>query len=277
MLTLPEAIRKMTAWPATRMRLANRGTIEVGNWADVTIFDLRRVAGPRDVREADGVPDGHRVGARERRRDDRSRQAHRRERRATRCAARGTGSSGNRRARARTIALAASLLYGIVATTIQAQGLAAKIAEINARPEFVHADIWRRCRTIIDAKKLVFGLNAQQLVHARLDHEATDDRHRARAPRRRLSVHDARLSYGTDRTAVLLKGDIVLVGRGDPNSVGSGGRRHAWSSRMKIIRTPVVGDSVWQKRLAIRSLPCVTSPAQIASRGDQADRWSRAR
>ena len=39
-LTLPEAIRKMTGWPATRMRLANRGTITEGNWADVTIFDL---------------------------------------------------------------------------------------------------------------------------------------------------------------------------------------------------------------------------------------------
>jgi len=38
-LTLPEAIRKMTGWPATRMRLPNRGTIVVGNWADVTIFD----------------------------------------------------------------------------------------------------------------------------------------------------------------------------------------------------------------------------------------------
>ena len=38
-LTLPEAVRKMTGWPATRMRLANRGTIAAGNWADVTIFD----------------------------------------------------------------------------------------------------------------------------------------------------------------------------------------------------------------------------------------------
>jgi N-acyl-D-aspartate/D-glutamate deacylase len=39
-LTLEEAIRKMTSWPATRMRLAGRGLIEEGNWADVTIFDL---------------------------------------------------------------------------------------------------------------------------------------------------------------------------------------------------------------------------------------------
>jgi N-acyl-D-aspartate/D-glutamate deacylase len=42
-LTLEDAIRKMTSWPATRMRLANRGAIREGNWADVTIFDLDRL------------------------------------------------------------------------------------------------------------------------------------------------------------------------------------------------------------------------------------------
>jgi len=39
-LTLEDAVRKMTSWPATRMRLANRGMIKEGNWADVTVFDL---------------------------------------------------------------------------------------------------------------------------------------------------------------------------------------------------------------------------------------------
>jgi N-acyl-D-amino-acid deacylase len=39
-LTLEEAVHKMTGWPATRMRLANRGIVKEGNWADVTIFDL---------------------------------------------------------------------------------------------------------------------------------------------------------------------------------------------------------------------------------------------
>jgi N-acyl-D-aspartate/D-glutamate deacylase len=39
-LTLEEAVRKQTSWPATRMRLANRGAITEGNWADVTIFNL---------------------------------------------------------------------------------------------------------------------------------------------------------------------------------------------------------------------------------------------
>jgi N-acyl-D-amino-acid deacylase len=39
-LTLEDAVRKMTSWPATRMRLANRGLLKEGQWADVTIFDL---------------------------------------------------------------------------------------------------------------------------------------------------------------------------------------------------------------------------------------------
>ena len=42
-LSLPEAIRKMTSWPATRMRLADRGVIREGMWADVVIFDLERI------------------------------------------------------------------------------------------------------------------------------------------------------------------------------------------------------------------------------------------
>lgn len=39
-LTLEDAVRKMTSWPATRMRLADRGVIREGMKADVTIFDL---------------------------------------------------------------------------------------------------------------------------------------------------------------------------------------------------------------------------------------------
>lgn len=42
-LSLEGAIRKMTSWPATRMRLASRGTIKEGNWADVVIFDYDKI------------------------------------------------------------------------------------------------------------------------------------------------------------------------------------------------------------------------------------------
>ena len=42
-LTLEQAIRKMTSWPATRMRLAGRGAIRDGCWADVVIFDYDKI------------------------------------------------------------------------------------------------------------------------------------------------------------------------------------------------------------------------------------------
>jgi len=42
-LTLEDAVRKMTSWPATRMRLARRGVLRAGAWADITVFDLERI------------------------------------------------------------------------------------------------------------------------------------------------------------------------------------------------------------------------------------------
>jgi dihydroorotase/N-acyl-D-amino-acid deacylase len=38
-LTLEDAIRKFTALPAQQMRLADRGVLKQGMWADVVIFD----------------------------------------------------------------------------------------------------------------------------------------------------------------------------------------------------------------------------------------------
>jgi N-acyl-D-aspartate/D-glutamate deacylase len=57
-LTLEEAIRKMTSWPATRMRLAGRGLIEEGNWADVTIFDLDALQDRATYEQLHGLPAG---------------------------------------------------------------------------------------------------------------------------------------------------------------------------------------------------------------------------
>lgn len=42
-LALPEAVRKMTSWPATRMRLEGRGLVREGFWADLVLFDLDEV------------------------------------------------------------------------------------------------------------------------------------------------------------------------------------------------------------------------------------------
>lgn len=42
-LTLPEAIRKLTSWAATRMRLASRGMVKEGFFADVVVFDYDKI------------------------------------------------------------------------------------------------------------------------------------------------------------------------------------------------------------------------------------------
>jgi N-acyl-D-aspartate/D-glutamate deacylase len=43
-LTLEEAVRKMTSLPAATLRLPDRGTIAAGKWADLVIFDPATVA-----------------------------------------------------------------------------------------------------------------------------------------------------------------------------------------------------------------------------------------
>ena len=42
-LTLPDAIRKMTHLPATRMKLKGRGLVKEGYWADAVLFDLENI------------------------------------------------------------------------------------------------------------------------------------------------------------------------------------------------------------------------------------------
>ncbi len=57
-LSLEEAVRKMTSWPATRMRLERRGVIREGAWADITIFDLDRISDRATYEEPVLFPEG---------------------------------------------------------------------------------------------------------------------------------------------------------------------------------------------------------------------------
>lgn len=57
-LTLEDAIRKMTSWPATRMRLADRGVIREGLWADAVIFDYDKIQDRSTYEQPDLPPDG---------------------------------------------------------------------------------------------------------------------------------------------------------------------------------------------------------------------------
>ncbi len=57
-LSLEEAIAKMTARPAERFGLKERGKIVTGNWADLTIFDYSEIADNTTLRELENRPSG---------------------------------------------------------------------------------------------------------------------------------------------------------------------------------------------------------------------------
>jgi N-acyl-D-amino-acid deacylase len=57
-LTLEEAVRKMTSWPAARMGLADRGELREGLRADVIVFDAERVQDRADWSHPLAPPEG---------------------------------------------------------------------------------------------------------------------------------------------------------------------------------------------------------------------------
>ena len=57
-LTLPEAIRKMTSLPAQRLDWKERGTIREGAFADLVLFDPKRVIDRSTFAEPQRLPDG---------------------------------------------------------------------------------------------------------------------------------------------------------------------------------------------------------------------------
>src|SRR5437879_5771931 len=57
-LTLEDAIRKFSALPAQRMRLADRGVLKTGMWADVVIFDPTTVRDLADFETPNGLSSG---------------------------------------------------------------------------------------------------------------------------------------------------------------------------------------------------------------------------
>ncbi|MCK5529571.1 MAG: D-aminoacylase, partial [Kiritimatiellae bacterium] len=52
---LPEAVRKMTSLPAAQFKLADRGILAVGNFADILVFD------PQEVRDISSFGDPHKL------------------------------------------------------------------------------------------------------------------------------------------------------------------------------------------------------------------------
>ncbi len=57
-LTLEQAIRKMTSFPAQRLGLQDRGLIREGNWADIVIFDPEKVIDKATYEQPYQLPEG---------------------------------------------------------------------------------------------------------------------------------------------------------------------------------------------------------------------------
>jgi N-acyl-D-amino-acid deacylase len=57
-LTLEEAVRKMTSFPARRMGLSDRGFIGAGGWADLVVFDYDEIGARSTFEEPDLYPVG---------------------------------------------------------------------------------------------------------------------------------------------------------------------------------------------------------------------------
>ncbi len=57
-MSLPEAIKKMTSMPAAKVGLKDRGAIRTGNWADLVVFDPATIADKATYTEPEQYPVG---------------------------------------------------------------------------------------------------------------------------------------------------------------------------------------------------------------------------
>ncbi|MGQ9733383.1 MAG: amidohydrolase family protein, partial [Candidatus Zipacnadales bacterium] len=58
LLSLAEAVRKCTSLPASRLRLADRGMLKEGAYADLVVFDPERIAERGDYQHPHRYPEG---------------------------------------------------------------------------------------------------------------------------------------------------------------------------------------------------------------------------
>jgi D-alanyl-D-alanine carboxypeptidase/D-alanyl-D-alanine-endopeptidase (penicillin-binding protein 4) len=164
----------------------------------------------------------------------------------------------------RCVAMVATLALGVArAAVAQNASLAAKIAEINARPEFVHATFGVAAYDL-DAKKMVFGLNAEQLFTP-----GSTTKLLTMGTALALLGADYRFHTPVYRTGPIdrgvVKGDLVLVGAGDPDlsgravgdTLGFSDEDHSYAGRGDSV-AKAIGDPL----AAMRDLA-----GQIATRG----------
>jgi D-alanyl-D-alanine carboxypeptidase/D-alanyl-D-alanine-endopeptidase (penicillin-binding protein 4) len=163
------------------------------------------------------------------------------------------------------ITSAAVFLLGIghVALAQRAPSIADKLAEIARRPEFVHATFGVAVYDL-DAKKQLFGLNAEQLFTP-----GSTTKLLTMGTALALLGADYRFHTPVYRTGPVtggtLRGDLVLVASGDPNlsgrslgdTLGFANEDHSYAGRGDSV-SKIIGDPL----LVMRELA-----GQVASKG----------
>jgi D-alanyl-D-alanine carboxypeptidase len=160
-------------------------------------------------------------------------------------------------------ATALLLSVGRVGVAQRAQSLADKLTEISSRPEFVHATFGVAVYDL-DAKKQLFGLNAEQLFTP-----GSTTKLLTMGTALALLGADYRFHTPVYRTGPVtggtLHGDLVLVASGDPNlsgrilgdTLGFANEDHSYAGRGDSV-SKTIGDPL----LVMRELA-----GQIASKG----------
>lgn len=202
-LTLEDAIRKMTSLPATTFRFNRRGELREGNWADIVVLDAGKVADPSTYRDphhyAVGVPhvfvngvavvrDGKHTGAK---------PGH-----AVRWVSSATPASGN------------VIRYQGSGTAVE-DAWQAKLAALLAQPKYAGA-MWSAKVVSLDSGRTLF----EHQPNLRLSPASNSKLFACALALDRLGG-DYRIVTPLLATAPVdasgtIKGDLIVSGRGDP-------------------------------------------------------------
>ncbi len=227
-LSLEDAIRKMTSLPAATFRFAQRGELRAGNWADIVVFDPEKIGDPSTYRDphhyAAGIPHVLVNGVLVIRNGEH------------------TGAKPGMGVRA----------TGGAATP---GDLAAQMERFVTQPRFAGA-IWGVKVVSLDSGRTLFEHHADRLMSPAsncklytgalaLDQLGGDYR-----------IHTPLLATAKPEANGDLHGDLVVSGRGDPSWGAREGRPEFWSVFTPFIETlrragvkhvtgDVIADATW--------------------------------
>lgn len=223
-LPLEEAIRKMTSLPAATFRFAQRGELRAGYWADIVVFDPEKIGDPSTYRDphhyAAGIPHVLVNGV---------------------PVIRNGGHTGAK--------------PGAAVRAAAPDELRARLEAFVTQPRFAGA-LWGAKVVSLDSGRTLFEHHADRrmspasnskLYAGALALDLLGGDHRIRTPLLATAAVDA---------AGVLRGDLIVAGRGDPAWDFRAGKKDFWSvfepfvaalrrAGVQRITGDIVADATW--------------------------------